>query len=443
MKPIHDEDGQATIFIAIFTATVLFGFLALAIDLQYLFHAKRMAQAAADAAVVAAAEEYGNTGNEQAAANAMAKLNGFDTTLAKNPAVVTLSTPSTGNYAGSATYVQATVSQPVPMFFLNAFSHKATVNVSARAVAAGALTSPTCVCLEGGTGMDLNMSNNARLTAKNCGITVDSNSSNAVGVSSATIDALSLGVVSTSWVNPGGITPTTKIVQGIKSQCSPKIVAPVLPPGIICYDNPINGWNAANGYTGIYTLPLATEATKSNVLCLNSLDTTQSAKVYFTSGYTYYIKGDFTTGGGTPLSGSGVNFYVGGNINIGNGATSTLSAPTVGSPPGPRDLVLRHGQHGNDSGRQFIAVLRTALCSQRCGHHEQWHWNDREYGFRCQDAHHGGGRDPAKLCYRRPWDSEHLGGQVSGVKQGAHETTRDKAIPPVDIRNTARRQGLG
>src|ERR1035437_1540867 len=103
MKPIRDEDGQATIFIALFTATVLFGFLAMAIDIQYLFHAKRMAQAAADAAVVAAAEEYGNTGNQQAAANAMAKLNGFDTTLAKNPVVVTLSTPTTGNYAGSAT----------------------------------------------------------------------------------------------------------------------------------------------------------------------------------------------------------------------------------------------------------------------------------------------------------------------------------------------------
>lgn len=343
MKPIRDEDGQATIFIALFTATVLFGFLAMAIDLQYLFHAKRMAQAAADAAVVAAAEEYGNTGNEQAAANAMAKINGFDTTLAMNPAVVTLSTPTTGNYAGSAAYVQATVSQPVPMFFLNAFSHKATVTVSARAVAAGALTSPTCVCLEGGTGMDLNMSNNAHLTAKNCGITVDSNSSNAVGVRSATIDALSLGMVSTSWVNPGGITPTTTIIQGIKSQCNPHIVAPVLPQGITCYSNPIQGWNAANGYTGIYTLPLATETTMSNILCLNSLDTSQSAKVNFSPGYTYYIKGDFTTGGGAPLSGSGVTFYVGGNINIGNGVTSTLSAPTVGSPPVPQTLFYAMG----------------------------------------------------------------------------------------------------
>lgn len=351
MKSITDESGQATIFLAIFTAIVLFGFLAMAIDLQYLFHAKRMAQAAADSAVVAAAEEYGNVGSEQAAANAMAKLNGFDTTLASNPATVTLSTPSTGNYAGSASYVQAIVSQPIPMFFLNAFSHNATVSVSARAVASGGLSSPTCVCLEGTTGMDLNLSNNAQINATNCGITVDSSRNNAVGVvGSAGINALSLGTVSSSWNNSnninnnGSISSNTKIVQGLTSQCKPTITPPSLPNGITCYNNPIQGWTAANNYTGVYTLPLATQTPMSTILCLNSLDTTQSAKVTLSPGYTYYIKGDFTTGGGAPVSGSGVTLYVGGNINLANGVTSTLSAPTAGSNPAvPQTLFYAMG----------------------------------------------------------------------------------------------------
>ena len=351
MKTISDEDGQATIFVAIFTATVLFGFLAMAIDIQYLFHAKRMAQAAADAAVVAAAEEYGNVGNEQAAANAMAKLNGFDTTLANNPATVTLSTPSTGNYAGSAAYVQATVAQPVSMFFLNAFSQKATVTVSARAVAAGGLSSPTCVCLESPTGMNLSLSNSAQINATNCGITVDSSSSNAVGVvGNASINALSLGMVSSTWnyssnvKNSGIIYPTTKIISGITSQCKPVITPPSLPNGIACYNNPIQGWNAANNYTGIYTLPLSTETTTSKTLCLNSLDTSDSAQVNFSPGYTYYVKGDFKAGGGAALYGSGVTFYVGGNINLSNGANSTLAAPTVGSnPPVPQTLFYAMG----------------------------------------------------------------------------------------------------
>src|ERR1017187_10685750 len=81
------EDGQTTVVMALFMATFLFGFVALGIDVEYLFHAKRMAQGAADAAALAAAEESSNgTTAEQAAANAMAKLNGFDTTLGKNPA---------------------------------------------------------------------------------------------------------------------------------------------------------------------------------------------------------------------------------------------------------------------------------------------------------------------------------------------------------------------
>ena len=90
----NGERGQTTLVMALFMATFLCGFIALGIDVESLFHAKRMAQAAADAAAMAAAEEASNgTTAEQAAANAMAKLNGFDTTLATNPATVTLSAP--------------------------------------------------------------------------------------------------------------------------------------------------------------------------------------------------------------------------------------------------------------------------------------------------------------------------------------------------------------
>jgi len=90
---------------------------------------------------VAAAEEvgYGNTANKQAVANAMAKLNGFDTTLASNPATVTLTTPASGNFTGSI-YVQATVSMPIHTTFLGAFAHgMVTMPVSATAIAGGSL----------------------------------------------------------------------------------------------------------------------------------------------------------------------------------------------------------------------------------------------------------------------------------------------------------------
>jgi hypothetical protein len=363
MKLISDERGQSTILLATFMGLILIGFAALALDVEYLFHEKRLAQAAADAAAIAAAEESaaGDTSDEQAAANAMAKLNGFDTTLAKNPATVTLTTPTSGNYAGSASFIQVVVSKPIPTIFLGAFYHRATsVTVSARAVAGGGQTSPTCICLEGQAGMDLNMSNNAQLTATNCGITVDSNSGNAVGVvGSAGINALSLGTVSSTWDNSGNvnnngtISSTTKVVQGITTQCKPNITVPTLPNGITCYNNPIQGW-ILPGYKANYTLPIqnvtetngtvVNEVATSGVICYNSLDTSQSSSVTFLPGYTYYIIGGFTTGGGAPLTGNGVTFYVGGNVNIANGVTSNLSAPTVGTNPAiPQTLFYAMG----------------------------------------------------------------------------------------------------
>ncbi len=340
---MNDESGQAAMVVVIFLGLFILGFLAIGIDVGYLFHEKRMAQAAADAAAVAAAEEAssGNTSNEQTVANALAKMNGFDPGATVNPATVTLRTPSVGNYAGSSSYIEADVSKPVPTFFLAAFDRNATnLTVAARAVAGGGLTSPTCVCVEAPTGQGLSMSNNGQLNATQCGVTVDSSSSNAVGiVGSATLNALSLGTVSSTWDNNsninnnGLITQSTKVIQGIATQCKPTLTVPTLPSGLPCYSNPIQGWTAANNYTGIYTLPMSGETTSGGVVCFTSLNTSNAASVTFLPGYTYYVQGDFTTGGGAPITGSGVVFYVGGNVNIANGVTAKLAAPTVNSVP--------------------------------------------------------------------------------------------------------------
>jgi Flp pilus assembly protein TadG len=343
MQPPGGERGQATVLICAILSLLLLGFAALALDVGYLFREKRMAQAAADAAALAAAEELnaGATGNEQTVANTMAKLNGFDNSLSTNPASVYVSAPTSGNYAGSSSYVQVVVTKPIPTFFMSVFNNSlTTMTVSGRAVAGGGQVSPTCICLESPSGMDLNLSNNAQLSASTCGVTVDSSSSNAVGISgSAELNALSLGTVSNTWDNSnninnnGTISSTTHVVQGITTQCKPSVTPPTLPTGITCNNNPIAGWTAANNYTGAYTLPTAADTPVSGVVCYNSLDTSQSSQVTFIPGYTYYIKGNFSTGGGAPLSGNGVTFYVGGTVNIANGVTAKLSAPTVNGVP--------------------------------------------------------------------------------------------------------------
>jgi Flp pilus assembly protein TadG len=377
---LKDERGQAALVMSLFLAIMALGFMALAVDTGYFFHEKRMAQSAADAAAVAAAEESvaGASSNMQSVANSIAKMNGFDTTLATNPAKVQINNPPLyGAYAGNSNYVEAIVSRPVPTLLLGAFNPtKTAMTVSARAVSGGGQTAPTCICLEEPTGMGLNMSNDAQLNAIQCGITVDSGSSNAVGVvGSADINALSLGTVSTNWDNSsnvnnaGTISSNTKVVTGV-SACSPTIAAPTLPSGITCYPNPINGYILAPNYNGNWTLPLQgasqmvngqpqalpNEQPTSGVVCYQSLNLSDASSVTFTPGYTYYIQGGFTTGGGASITGNGVSFYIAGAVNIANGVTVNLSAPTVNGTPGTlfyvagSSVVIQGGSNSNFSG---------------------------------------------------------------------------------------------
>lgn len=366
MKILKNESGQASLMVGTFLALAALGFMALAVDVGYFFREKRMAQGAADAAAMAAAEEYssGASVNMQSVANAVSKMNGFDTTLAKNPATVQINNPPLyGGYAGSTGYVEVIVSRPIPSLLLGAFSpSKASMTVSGRAVAGGGQTSPTCICLEEPTGMGLNMSNNAQLNATHCGVTVDSGSSNAVGVvGSANINALSLGTVSTNWDNSsnvnnnGSISSSTKVVTGVAA-CSPTIAAPTLPNGITCYANPVQGYIASNNYTGVYTLPIAGETAVNGTICYTSMDTSNAASVTFTPGYTYYIQGGFTTGGGAPVTSTGAEFYIGGTMNIANGVTANMSAPTVNGTPGTlfyvagNSVTIQGGSNSNFSG---------------------------------------------------------------------------------------------
>jgi hypothetical protein len=209
MKVIKDESGQTVVVVAFFLGIVALGFLALALDVGYLFRERQMVQTAADAAAVAAAEEVSNgtPGNEQAVANAVATLNGFNTSpQARNRAAVTFPTP-TGNFTGGA-YVSVTVTKPVSTFFMGVFSSRfATQTVSATATAGGGSLSSTCVCIEGGSGTTLSMANNNQLIANGCGVVVNSSSNNAVTVGgSATITASSLGISSSSSWTSSNIT---------------------------------------------------------------------------------------------------------------------------------------------------------------------------------------------------------------------------------------------
>jgi Flp pilus assembly protein TadG len=352
----HREDGQTTVVMALFMATFLFGFVALGIDTEALFHAKRQVQAAADAAAVAYAEEYGYGGATQlAAAKAAAKLNGFDTTLAVNPAVMTVNSPPLyGNYTTSSAnaYYEVLIAQPIPTFFSRVVTHKSTITVMGRAVAGAGLTSPTCVCLEGTSGTDLNLSNDSKLNPSSCGTTVDSSSSNAVELSgSASLGGLTLGTVASGWstaqngsnVNNGAsISSGTKVVEGISTSCAPPLPAVPTYSASSCTADPLS--NYGNGGSSYSVGPGGASPTitqSGSVVCYNSLTVgTNGDKVNLNPGI-YVINGGslhFESGSGNASNtgGSGVFFYLVGNasLTIDNGANVNLTAPTSGTYSG-------------------------------------------------------------------------------------------------------------
>ena len=57
MRLVREESGQTVVFVGLFLGLIALGFLAFAVDVGLLFREKRMAQAAADGAALAASEE--------------------------------------------------------------------------------------------------------------------------------------------------------------------------------------------------------------------------------------------------------------------------------------------------------------------------------------------------------------------------------------------------
>lgn len=113
----------------------------LGIDMGYLRYEKRRAQMAADSAAIAGAAAYeacaqgGACTDIQTAGQTSAAYNGFDP-LTNSKVTVTVGTPTTGAYAGNANYVEATVTQNTPVYFMRILGPAASsFTISASAVA--------------------------------------------------------------------------------------------------------------------------------------------------------------------------------------------------------------------------------------------------------------------------------------------------------------------
>jgi Flp pilus assembly protein TadG len=203
------ESGQVVV-LATAAIFLIIGFAALVVDVGFLYATRRNMQTAADAAAIAGANALNNgqpDATSSAAAQDVASLNGY--TNGANNVNVTVGSPNPAPSPTDGTYVQVTVSQPVPTFFMGALGYS-TVNVSASAVAGFVRTSNCIISLGGG---DLNnalvASGGSVVDVPNCNVAVDSTSSSGLVVSGgSTLTADSIGVAASSESQASsGVTP--------------------------------------------------------------------------------------------------------------------------------------------------------------------------------------------------------------------------------------------
>ena len=303
----------------------------LGVDVGYLRYQKQQMQKAADAGAIAGASAMiysgSNSPNITTAAQADAAANGYLNGSDGISVQVNVPPQTPGDpFQGRDNYVEVIVAQVRPTFFMRVGGFD-NVNVRSRAIASAAGSSDGCIYALDPTDRKTFLVNGNVSITSNCGILVNSNSTDALhknGVS-GNVDATSIGVV--GGYSGAGFNPT-----------------PVT--GIAPFTDPLATVQAPTNY------PTTCDPAHTNVRVNGSqtLDATTycggitiagSGKVTFNSGTYILLGGGLTVTGSPTLTGNGVTFYNTGNstwsyapIKLAGSSSTTLSAPTTGSLAG-------------------------------------------------------------------------------------------------------------
>lgn len=302
---------------------VLMGFAGLGIDMGYMRYQKRLEQTAADSAALAGAAEYlYSTGTGyNAAAQHDATANGF-TNGVNNVTVTVKSPPTSGPHNGVAGYVQVTVAQVQPTFFMSILGIR-NETVTARAVATSAANSSGCIYVLGTNSTAISLGGGAAIHANGCGVTDDGGLLVNNGASMA---ASSVGVVGTSSV-AGGSTVTPAPITGIAPASDPLSNYPPPPVGSPCINELPIGTGTTNLNPGTYcSLTIGPPGGNAIVnfspgvyVVTGNIDITNGATLNGTSGVMFYqTAGTFILG----VNGGGVNL----NLNPPSASNASTGA---------------------------------------------------------------------------------------------------------------------
>jgi Flp pilus assembly protein TadG len=320
LRILRDESGNVLLLTALTFSFLLLGVAAMATDVGWVYHQKRIVQTAADDAALAAAVAESTTGADitTAATNA-ATANGL-TVVTSSPTAGQATVSVTDNILGPVStkkYVQVTVTNVTPTFFMRGFRSKyATISVAASAEASYtvATSSGDGPCMNTNS---LTLNSGANIQGTNC--TVNDNATSGLSTNSGVIvnvkgfnyhgTTYNHNCGSCSTYNPLPTTGTTTVADPFKS-----LTAPSKP---------------ATSSTNVSTIGSNTTlqpGTYTNTINFNSGTYTVTLQPGL-----YYFTGGFNINSNVTIAGTGVTLYFasGSNVNINSAATWNLTAPSA------------------------------------------------------------------------------------------------------------------
>jgi Flp pilus assembly protein TadG len=310
---VRNERSQIIVLTALFMIIAI-AFAGLAVDVGYFYTMRRRMQTAADAAAVAAANQFTNGTSDQAAQD-VATLDGF--TNGQNGTTVAVNDIAAPAGYPSGTYIQVTVSRSVPTYFLRVLGYTA-MNVSTNALAGTVNGASTIIALNGSSS----------------GITVDNGASVTVG--GGTSNQGGCGVISNSSITVNGSISAPSI--GAVGGCSgnkPSNFKSNVPPA----PNPFKSLSAPSGHT----CTRSNSSQSGTYTCSSSQ--TISPKVY-SGGYSqcgYTIKSPVSNGNYTPINVTFSGGTWGNHISCGGSGQPTVQNAAVTFNPGQYQCAQSSG----------------------------------------------------------------------------------------------------
>lgn len=328
MKVRVEESGQIAVLTAL-SMTVIFGFMALAIDVGLMFNVKRKLQNGVDAAATSAAIDYmfnkSKTTATAAANDAIVanRISGATVAVNFHP---NIKSP----YHNSNDYVEVIASVPDPTFFMGFFNKKF-VTISAKAVAGMPGQGNACVIvLNPHASGAMQLQGSFDVSADKCGVVVDSDASDALQFTggAGTLEAGYVSVVGgaggqTSDSNPAPVTGAAPVTNPFPDLKGPD-------PSVDCTASNTNTKSSYSGGDPILTANNITcfknAVTLSNFSTGNPLP---SGILVFQNGVT--LSGAIYTG----LNGTTFDNYHG-TFAVNTGSNLNVVAPTsaIDSPAG-------------------------------------------------------------------------------------------------------------